>query len=222
MNHFGLRCLTIGSCLYIIGDMLLVGFAEPKNEVKEHFGLSPMENRLAAFMLAGSTKRLFWGMMFGVFGAPFMLLGGLHFWGILKPGVLRTIILGFHIVGGAGATLAHGSFYFLGRVSKEIYKNALDRELYEDEKVFLKEIIHGTVIPWYVVVGSQVMSYLLIAIAIMFHLSDLSRWMVLFTPIVTIPIIYFLDKKWTFPAVFHGALYTIPVLLFAIVLWIPQ
>lgn len=173
----------LASVLWIIGDILIVGFTP----APEHYPLlsetyaSQVNVELATLMLSGSTSRLMWGALLAVFSIPLYLYGVFALGYVVKRKIIMAVFLPLFF-GFSYAPLAHASFFYVGEIYKVLMATdvAAHAQLLAAGASFTKVLY----ITWIASIGFTALGWLVLAILILMGKTYFRRIMALANPIV--------------------------------------
>ena len=215
-----------GALAWLVGDILLVGFAPVTEEGLAHYQAGGLTNlRLALYMKSGSDRRLRWGVWLAQFSIWLPLLSLYGLWQMAQPvrglawAGLLCLLIGFSL-----SPLAHGAFYVLAIVGK-----AYCQDYAEEGKVnkFLVEALnqanHLLNVTWLSALVITYLGWALYGLAIVTGQTQWPTWFLLATPLVTTPIwlglSHYVIRRWT--PLFNGAALNLAwVSFYALALWL--
>ena len=215
-----------GALAWLVGDILLVGFAPVTEEGLAHYQAGGLTNlRLALYMKSGSDRRLRWGVWLAQFSIWLPLLSLYGLWQMAQPvrglvwAGLLCLLMGFSL-----SPLAHGAFYVLAIVGK-----AYCQDYAEEGKVnkFLVEALnqanHLLNVTWLSALVITYLGWALYGLAIVTGQTQWPTWFLLATPLVTTPIwlglSHYVIRRWT--PLFNGAALNLAwVSFYALALWL--
>ena len=109
-----------GALAWLVGDILLVGFAPVTEEDLARYQAGGLTNlRLALYMRSGADRRLRWGVWLAQFSIWLPLLSLYGLWQMAQPvrglawAGLLCLLIGFSL-----SPLAHGAFYVIAILGK--------------------------------------------------------------------------------------------------------
>lgn len=215
-----------GALAWLVGDILLVGFAPVTEEDLARYQAGGLTNlRLALYMRSGVDRRLRWGVWLAQFSIWLPLLSLYGLWQMAQPvrglvwAGLLCLLMGFSL-----SPLAHGAFYVLAIVGK-----AYCQDYAEEGKVnkFLVEALnqanHLLNVTWLSALVITYLGWALYGLAIVTGQTQWPTWFLLATPLVTTPIwlglSHYVIRRWT--PLFNGAALNLAwVSFYALALWL--
>ena len=215
-----------GALAWLVGDILLVGFAPVTEEGLAHYQAGGLTNlRLALYMKSGSDRRLRWGVWLAQFSIWLPLLSLYGLWQMAQPvrglawAGLLCLLIGFSL-----SPLAHGAFYVIAILGK-----AYCQDYAEEGKAnkFLVEALnqanHLLNVTWLSALVITYLGWALYGLAIVTGQTQWPTWFLLATPLVTTPIwlglSHYVIRRWT--PLFNGAALNLAwVSFYALALWL--
>ena len=215
-----------GALAWLVGDLLLVGFAPVTEEDLVRYQAGGVTNlRLALYMRSGTDRRLRWGVWLAQFSIWLPLLSLYGLWQMAQPvrglawAGLLCLLIGFSL-----SPLAHGAFYVLAILGK-----AYCRDYAEAGKAnkFLVEALnqanHLLNVTWLSALVITYLGWALYGLAIVTGQTQWPTWFLLATPLVTTPIwlglSHYVIRRWT--PLFNGAALNLAwVSFYALALWL--
>ena len=215
-----------GALAWLVGDILLVGFAPVTEEGLAHYQAGGVTNlRLALYMKSGSDRRLRWGVWLAQFSIWLPLLSLYGLWQMAQPvrglawAGLLCLLIGFSL-----SPLAHGAFYVIAILGK-----AYCQDYAEEGKAnkFLVEALnqanHLLNVTWLSALVITYLGWALYGLAIVTGQTQWPTWFLLATPLVTTPIwlglSHYVIRRWT--PLFNGAALNLAwVSFYALALWL--
>ena len=215
-----------GALAWLVGDILLVGFAPVTEEDLVRYQAGGVTNlRLALYMRSGTDRRLRWGVWLAQFSIWLPLLSLYGLWQMAQPvrglawAGLLCLLIGFSL-----SPLAHGAFYVIAILGK-----AYCQDYAEEGKVnkFLVEALnqanHLLNVTWLSALVITYLGWALYGLAIVTGQTQWPTWFLLATPLVTTPIwlglSHYVIRRWT--PLFNGAALNLAwVSFYALALWL--
>ena len=215
-----------GALAWLVGDILLVGFAPVTEEDLVRYQAGGVTNlRLALYMRSGVDRRLRWGVWLAQFSIWLPLLSLYGLWQMAQPvrglvwAGLLCLLIGFSL-----SPLAHGAFYVIAILGK-----AYCQDYAEEGKVnkFLVEALnqanHLLNVTWLSALVITYLGWALYGLAIVTGQTQWPTWFLLATPLVTTPIwlglSHYVIRRWT--PLFNGAALNLAwVSFYALALWL--
>lgn len=215
-----------GALAWLVGDILLVGFAPVTEEGLAHYqarGLTHL--RLALYMKSGSDRRLRWGVWLAQFSIWLPLLSLYGLWQMAQPvrglawAGLLCLLIGFSL-----SPLAHGAFYviaILGKAYCQDYAEAGKANKFLVEA--LNQANHLLNVTWLSALTVTYLGWALYGLAIVTGQTQWPTWFLLATPLVTTPIwlglSHYVIRRWT--PLFNGAALNLAwVSFYVLALWL--
>ena len=215
-----------GALAWLVGDILLVGFAPVTEEGLAHYQAGGLTNlRLALYMKSGSDRRLRWGVWLAQFSIWLPLLSLYGLWQMAQPvrglawAGLLCLLIGFSL-----SPLAHGAFYviaILGKAYCQDYEEAGMANKFLVEA--LNQANHLLNVTWLSALVITYLGWALYGLAIVTGQTQWPTWFLLATPLVTTPIwlglSHYVIRRWT--PLFNGAALNLAwVSFYALALWL--
>ena len=215
-----------GALAWLVGDILLVGFAPVTEEDLVHYQAGGVTNlRLALYMRSGTDRRLRWGVWLAQFSIWLPLLSLYGFWQMAQPvrglawAGLLCLLIGFSL-----SPLAHGAFYviaILGKAYCQDYAEAGKANKFLVEA--LNQANHLLNVTWLSALVITYLGWALYGLAIVTGQTQWPTWFLLATPLVTTPIwlglSHYVIRRWT--PLFNGAALNLAwVSFYALALWL--
>ena len=215
-----------GALAWLVGDILLVGFAPVTEEDLARYQAGGLTNlRLALYMRSGVDRRLRWGVWLAQFSIWLPLLSLYGLWQMAQPvrglawAGLLCLLIGFSL-----SPLAHGAFYVIAILGK-----AYCRDYAEEGKAnkFLVEALnqanHLLNVTWLSALLVTYLGWALYGLAIVTGQTQWPTYFLLATPLVTTPIwlglSHYIIRRWT--PFFNGAALNLAwVSFYALALWL--
>ena len=215
-----------GALAWLVGDILLVGFAPVTEEDLARYQAGGLTNlRLALYMRSGEDRRLRWGVWLAQFSIWLPLLSLYGLWQMAQPvrglawAGLLCLLIGFSL-----SPLAHGAFYVIAILGK-----AYCQDYAEEGKAnkFLVEALnqanHLLNVTWLSALVITYLGWALYGLAIVTGQTQWPTWFLLATPLVTTPIwlglSHYVIRRWT--PLFNGAALNLAwVSFYALALWL--
>lgn len=215
-----------GALAWLVGDILLVGFAPVTEEDLARYQAGGLTNlRLALYMRSGVDRRLRWGVWLAQFSIWLPLLSLYGLWQMAQPvrglawAGLLCLLIGFSL-----SPLAHGAFYVIAILGK-----AYCQDYAEEGKAnkFLVEALnqanHLLNVTWLSALVITYLGWALYGLAIVTGQTQWPTWFLLATPLVTTPIwlglSHYVIRRWT--PLFNGAALNLAwVSFYALALWL--
>ena len=215
-----------GALAWLVGDLLLVGFAPVTEEDLVRYQAGGVTNlRLALYMRSGTDRRLRWGVWLAQFSIWLPLLSLYGLWQMAQPvrglawAGLLCLLIGFSL-----SPLAHGAFYVIAILGK-----AYCQDYSEEGKAnkFLVEALnqanHLLNVTWLSALVITYLGWALYGLAIATGQTQWPTWFLLATPLVTTPIwlglSHYVIRRWT--PLFNGAALNLAwVSFYALALWL--
>ena len=215
-----------GALAWLVGDLLLVGFAPVTEEDLVRYQAGGVTNlRLALYMRSGTDRRLRWGVWLAQFSIWLPLLSLYGLWQMAQPvrglawAGLLCLLIGFSL-----SPLAHGAFYVIAILGK-----AYCQDYSEEGKAnkFLVEALnqanHLLNVTWLSALTVTYLGWALYGLAIVTGQTQWPTWFLLATPLVTTPIwlglSHYVIRRWT--PLFNGAALNLAwVSFYVLALWL--
>ena len=215
-----------GALAWLVGDLLLVGFAPVTEEDLVRYQAGGVTNlRLALYMRSGTDRRLRWGVWLAQFSIWLPLLSLYGLWQMAQPvrglawAGLLCLLIGFSL-----SPLAHGAFYVIAILGK-----AYCQDYAEEGKAnkFLVEALnqanHLLNVTWLSALVITYLGWALYGLAIATGQTQWPTWFLLATPLVTTPIwlglSHYVIRRWT--PLFNGAALNLAwVSFYVLALWL--
>lgn len=215
-----------GALAWLVGDLLLVGFAPVTEEDLVRYQAGGLTNlRLALYMKSGSDRRLRWGVWLAQFSIWLPLLSLYGLWQMAQPvrglawAGLLCLLIGFSL-----SPLAHGAFYviaILGKAYCQDYEEAGKANKFLVEA--LNQANHLLNVTWLSALVITYLGWALYGLAIVTGQTQWPTWFLLATPLVTTPIwlglSHYVIRRWT--PLFNGAALNLAwVSFYILALWL--
>ena len=215
-----------GALAWLVGDLLLVGFAPVTEEDLVRYQAGGLTNlRLALYMKSGSDRRLRWGVWLAQFSIWLPLLSLYGLWQMAQPvrglawAGLLCLLIGFSL-----SPLAHGAFYviaILGKAYCQDYEEAGKANKFLVEA--LNQANHLLNVTWLSALTVTYLGWALYGLAIVTGQTQWPTWFLLATPLVTTPIwlglSHYVIRRWT--PLFNGAALNLAwVSFYVLALWL--
>ena len=215
-----------GALAWLVGDILLVGFAPVTEEDLVHYQAGGLTNlRLALYMKSGSDRRLRWGVWLAQFSIWLPLLSLYGLWQMAQPvrglawAGLLCLLIGFSL-----SPLAHGAFYviaILGKAYCQDYAEAGKANKFLVEA--LNQANHLLNVTWLSALVITYLGWALYGLAIVTGQTQWPTYFLLATPLVTTPIwlglSHYVIRRWT--PLFNGAALNLAwVSFYVLALWL--
>ena len=215
-----------GALAWLVGDILLVGFAPVTEEDLVHYQAGGVTNlRLALYMRSGTDRRLRWGVWLAQFSIWLPLLSLYGFWQMAQPvrglawAGLLCLLIGFSL-----SPLAHGAFYviaILGKAYCQDYAEAGKANKFLVEA--LNQANHLLNVTWLSALVITYLGWALYGLAIVSGQTQWPTYFLLATPLVTTPIwlglSHYVIRRWT--PLFNGAALNLAwVSFYVLALWL--
>ncbi|MBF0940975.1 DUF6796 family protein [Abiotrophia sp.] len=215
-----------GALAWLVGDILLVGFAPVTEEDLVHYQAGGVTNlRLALYMRSGTDRRLRWGVWLAQFSIWLPLLSLYGFWQMAQPvrglawAGLLCLLIGFSL-----SPLAHGAFYviaILGKAYCQDYAEAGKANKFLVEA--LNQANHLLNVTWLSALVITYLGWALYGLAIVTGQTQWPTYFLLATPLVTTPIwlglSHYVIRRWT--PLFNGAALNLAwVSFYVLALWL--
>mgnify|MGYP000966524961 FL=1 len=215
-----------GALAWLVGDILLVGFAPVTQEDLVRYQAGDVTNlRLALYMRSGTDRRLRWGVWLAQFSIWLPLLSLYGLWQMAQPvrglawAGLLCILMGFSL-----SPLAHGAFYvlaILGKAYCQDYAEAGKANKFLVEA--LNQANHLLNVTWLSALVITYLGWALYGLAIVTGQTQWPTYFLLATPLVTTPIWlglnHYIIRRWT--PLFNGAALNLAWLSFYVLaLWL--
>lgn len=215
-----------GALAWLVGDLLLVGFAPVTEEDLVRYQAGGVTNlRLALYMRSGTDRRLRWGVWLAQFSIWLPLLSLYGLWQMAQPvrglawAGLLCLLIGFSL-----SPLAHGAFYVIAILGK-----AYCQDYSEEGKAnkFLVEALnqanHLLNVTWLSALVITYLGWALYGLAVATGQTQWPTWFLLATPLVTTPIwlglSHYVIRRWT--PLFNGAALNLAwVSFYVLALWL--
>ena len=199
-----------GALAWLVGDILLVGFAPVTEEDLVRYQAGGVTNlRLALYMRLGTDRRLRWGVWLAQFSIWLPLLSLYGLWQMAQPvrglawAGLLCLLIGFSL-----SPLAHGAFYviaILGKAYCQDYEEAGKANKFLVEA--LNQANHLLNVTWLSALTVTYLGWALYGLAIVTGQTQWPTYFLLATPLVTTPIwlglSHYVIRRWT--PLFNGA-----------------
>lgn len=215
-----------GALAWLVGDILLVGFAPVTEEDLVRYQAGGVTNlRLALYMRSGTDRRLRWGVWLAQFSIWLPLLSLYGLWQMAQPvrglawAGLLCLLIGFSL-----SPLAHGAFYviaILGKAYSQDYEEAGKANKFLVEA--LNQANHLLNVTWLSALVITYLGWALYGLAIATGQTQWPTWFLLATPLVTTPIwlglSHYVIRRWT--PLFNGAALNLAwVSFYVLALWL--
>lgn len=215
-----------GALAWLVGDLLLVGFAPVTEEGLARYQAGGLTNlRLALYMRSGGDHRLRWGVWLAQFSIWLPLLSLYGLWQMAQPvrglawAGLLCLLIGFSL-----SPLAHGAFYviaILGKAYSQDYEEAGKANKFLVEA--LNQANHLLNVTWLSALTVTYLGWALYGLAIVTGQTQWPTWFLLVTPLVTTPIwlglSHYVIRRWT--PLFNGAALNLAwVSFYVLALWL--
>ena len=215
-----------GALAWLVGDLLLVGFAPVTEEDLVRYQAGGVTNlRLALYMRSGTDRRLRWGVWLAQFSIWLPLLSLYGLWQMAQPvrGLawvgLLCLLIGFSL-----SPLAHGAFYviaILGKAYCQDYEEAGKANKFLVEA--LNQANHLLNVTWLSALVITYLGWALYGLAIVTGQTQWPTYFLLATPLVTTPIwlglSHYVIRRWT--PLFNGAALNLAwVSFYVLALWL--
>lgn len=215
-----------GALAWLVGDLLLVGFAPVTQEDLARYQAGGVTNlRLALYMRSGSDRRLRWGVWLAQFSIWLPLLSLYGLWHMAQPvsslawAGLLCLLTGFSL-----SPLAHGAFYVIAIIGKaycQDYAEAGKANKFLVEA--LNQANHLLNVTWLSALIVTYLGWALYGLAIVSGQTQWPTYFLLATPLVTTPIwlglSHYVIRRWT--PLFNGAALNLAWLSFYVLaLWL--
>ena len=215
-----------GALAWLVGDLLLVGFAPVTEEVLVRYQTEDLTNlRLALYMRSGADRRLRWGVWLAQFSIWLPLLSLYGLWQMAQPvrglawAGLLCLLIGFSL-----SPLAHGAFYVIAIIGKAYCQ---DYEEAGKANKFLVQALnqanHLLNVTWLSALTVTYLGWALYGLAIVTGQTQWPTYFLLATPLVTTPIwlglSHYVIRRWT--PLFNGAALNLAwVSFYVLALWL--
>jgi len=215
-----------GALAWLVGDILLVGFAPVTEEDLVRYQAGGVTNlRLALYMRSGVDRRLRWGVWLAQFSIWLPLLSLYGLWQMAQPvrglawAGLLCLLIGFSL-----SPLAHGAFYvlaILGKAYCQDYAEAGKANKFLVEA--LNQANHLLNVTWLSAIVITYLGWALYGLAIVTGQTQWPTYFLLATPLVTTPIwlglSHYVIRRWT--PLFNGAALNLAwVSFYVLALWL--
>ena len=215
-----------GALAWLVGDILLVGFAPVTEEDLVRYQAGGVTNlRLALYMRSGTDRRLRWGVWLAQFSIWLPLLSLYGLWQMAQPvrglawAGLLCLLIGFSL-----SPLAHGAFYvlaILGKAYCQDYAEAGKANKFLVEA--LNQANHLLNVTWLSALVITYLGWALYGLAIVTRQTQWPTYFLLATPLVTTPIwlglSHYVIRRWT--PLFNGAALNLAwVSFYVLALWL--
>ena len=215
-----------GALAWLVGDILLVGFAPVTEEDLVRYQAGDVTNlRLALYMRSGTDRRLRWGVWLAQFSIWLPLLSLYGLWHMAQPvrglawAGLLCLLIGFSL-----SPLAHGAFYVLAILGKAYcgdYAEAGKANKFLVEA--LNRANHLLNVTWLSALLVTYVGWALYGLAIVTGQTQWPTYFLLATPLVTTPIwlglSHYVIRRWT--PLFNGAALNLAwVSFYVLALWL--
>ena len=215
-----------GALAWLVGDLLLVGFAPVTEEGLARYQARGLTNlRMALYMRLGADHRLRWGVWLAQFSIWLPLLSLYGLWQMAQPvrglawAGLLCLLIGFSL-----SPLAHGAFYviaILGKAYCQDYEEAGKANKFLVEA--LNQANHLLNVTWLSALTVTYLGWALYGLAIVTGQTQWPTWFLLVTPLVTTPIwlglSHYVIRRWT--PLFNGAALNLAwVSFYVLALWL--
>ena len=215
-----------GALAWLVGDLLLVGFAPVTEEDLVRYQAGGVTNlRLALYMRSGTDRRLRWGVWLAQFSIWLPLLSLYGLWQMAQPvrglawAGLLCLLIGFSL-----SPLAHGAFYviaILGKAYSQDYEEAGKANKFLVEA--LNQANHLLNVTWLSALTVTYLGWALYGLAIVTGQTQWPTYFLLATPLVTTPIwlglSHYVIRRWT--PLFNGAALNLAwVSFYVLALWL--
>ena len=215
-----------GALAWLVGDLLLVGFAPVTEEVLVRYQTEDLTNlRLALYMRSGADRRLRWGVWLAQFSIWLPLLSLYGLWQMAQPvrglawAGLLCLLIGFSL-----SPLAHGAFYVIAIIGKAYCQ---DYEEAGKANKFLVQALnqanHLLNVTWLSALVITYLGWALYGLAIVTGQTQWPTYFLLATLLVTTPIwlglSHYVIRRWT--PLFNGAALNLAwVSFYVLALWL--
>ena len=215
-----------GALAWLVGDILLVGFAPVTEEDLVRYQAGGVTNlRLALYMRSGTDRRLRWGVWLAQFSIWLPLLSLYGLWQMAQPvrglawAGLLCLLIGFSL-----SPLAHGAFYviaILGKAYCQDYEEAGKANKFLVQS--LNQANHLLNVTWLSALVITYLGWALYGLAIVTGQTQWPTYFLLATPLVTTPIwlglSHYVIRRWT--PLFNGAALNLAwVSFYVLALWL--
>ena len=215
-----------GALAWLVGDILLVGFAPVTEEDLVRYQAGGVTNlRLALYMRSGTDRRLRWGVWLAQFSIWLPLLSLYGLWQMAQPvrglawAGLLCLLIGFSL-----SPLAHGAFYviaILGKAYCQDYEEAGMANKFLVEA--LNQANHLLNVTWLSALTVTYLGWALYGLAIVTGQTQWPTYFLLATPLLTTPIwlglSHYVIRRWT--PLFNGAALNLAwVSFYVLALWL--
>lgn len=199
-----------GALAWLVGDILLVGFAPVTEEDLARYQAGGLTNlRLALYMKSGADRRLRWGVWLAQFSIWLPLLSLYGLWQMAQPvrglvwaGML-CLLIGFSL-----SPLAHGAFYVIAILGKAYCRDYAEAGKANEQLIeALNRANHLLNVTWLSALLVTYLGWALYGWAIVTNQTQWPTYFLLATPLVTTPIwlglSHYVIRRWT--PLFNGA-----------------
>ena len=215
-----------GALAWLVGDLLLVGFAPVTEEGLVRYQAGGVTNlRLALYMRSGTDRRLRWGVWLAQFSIWLPLLSLYGLWQMAQPvrglawAGLLCLLIGFSL-----SPLAHGAFYviaILGKAYCQDYEEAGKANKFLVEA--LNQANHLLNVTWLSALVITYLGWALYGLDIVTGQTQWPTYFLLATPLVTtliwLGLSHYVIRRWT--PLFNGAALNLAwVSFYVLALWL--
>ena len=215
-----------GALAWLVGDILLVGFAPVTEEDLARYQAGGLTNLLLAlYMRSGADRRLRWGVWLAQFSIWLPLLSLYGLWQMAQPvrglawAGLLCLLIGFSL-----SPLAHGAFYVIAILGKAYcgdYEETGKANKFLVEA--LNQVNHLLNVTWLSALLVTYVGWALYGLAIVTGQTQWPTYFLLATPLVTTPIwlglSHYVIRRWT--PLFNGAALNLAwVSFYVLALWL--
>lgn len=183
----------IGSLLWTIGDLLIVGFVPQKEKYKDY--LDHWGDEKYIYYLGASEKRLRFGALIANFAIPFYIFASYTVYLVCNKSTMGILLALLTAIGYMYAPVAHCSFYYTATIYNYGY------EMFKREKNTepIEEITKGyqkmQILSWGISVFISFCTWIFLALWILLGKTILPPWFAIFTP-TSIALLLFILSKW--------------------------
>lgn len=215
-----------GALAWLVGDILLVGFAPVTEEDLVRYQAGGVTNlRLALYMRSGTDRRLRWGVWLAQFSIWLPLLSLYGLWQMAQPvrglawAGLLCLLIGFSL-----SPLAHGAFYVLAILGKAYCQDYAEAGKANKFLVgALNRANHLLNVTWLSALLVTYVGWALYGLAIVTGQTQWPAYFLLATPLVTTPIwlglSHYIIRRWM--PLFNGAALNLAwVSFYVLALWL--
>lgn len=181
--RLGLCSGVIAAFLWIVADMLLVGFI-PRPETHTLFSRdlsAQLDGELALLMLDASPQRLLWGVYLATFSVAFYILALHGVWHLLASGRWRIVFVFLLLLGYALSPLGHAGFAYVGLQAQGML--LIPPEFLKSSIANFNLFVQLLYAHWAASVGASALGWIGVGILTLVGKTQLPRWAIFFNPL---------------------------------------